>query len=152
MFTGASTLNLDAKGRIAIPARHRAALGERCGSRLVVTVSPMEKCLWLYPGDRWQEVAAQLSELSPFVPEHKILKRLMLGFASEQEMDRQGRIMLPPELREYAGLDKKATLLGQGERFEIWKGESMPQTLEDWVEEANRIDYTSMPGVTDLAL
>lgn len=137
MFLGVSTLNLDAKGRMAIPAKHRDALVQCCASRVVVTVHPQEHCLWLYPENEWHEIARGLLRLPTMIRQNQLLQRLLLGHASELEMDGQGRILLSPELRGYAGLDKKVSLVGQGNKFEIWDQETWAGNREDWLAEAN---------------
>lgn len=122
MFLGVSTLNLDAKGRLAIPAKHRDALAECCASRLVITVSPFaaDRCIWVYPENEWHPVARQLVSLPAVDPKAQAMKRLMLGYAAEVELDGQGRILLTNEHRTYAGLDKRVALVGQVNKFEIW--------------------------------
>jgi MraZ protein len=137
VFQGVSTLNLDAKGRIAIPARHREALAECCGSRVVVTLSPFlaQKCLWLYPENEWKLVARQIVALPTMDPKAQAMKRLMLGHASELELDGQGRILLSNELRDFGGLSKRVALVGQGNKFEIWDEASWSGGRESWLTE-----------------
>jgi len=137
VFLGVSTLNMDAKGRMAIPAKHRDALADCCASRVVVTVHPQEHCLWLYPENEWHEIARKLQRLPTMVRQNQLLQRLLLGHASELEMDGQGRILLSPELREYAGLGKRLSLVGQGNKFEIWDEAAWTGSREDWLAEAN---------------
>ena len=122
MFLGVSTLNLDAKGRIAIPAKHRETLAQTCASRVVVTINPNrdDRCLWLYPENEWREIARNLSRLPPMIRQNQLIQRLMLGHASEVELDGQGRVLLPNELREYAGLHKDCVILGIDSFLEIW--------------------------------
>jgi len=134
VFLGVNTLNLDAKGRMAIPAKHRDALSH---ARVVATVNPQEHCLWLYPEDEWREIARKLSRLPTMDRQNRLLQRLLLGHASELDMDAQGRILLSPELREYAGLGKKISLVGQGHKFEIWDEQAWAGSREDWLTEAN---------------
>jgi len=124
---------------MAVPAKHRDALAS-CGARVVVTVNPREHCLWLYPENEWQEVARQLSRLPTMNRQNRVLQRLLLGHASELEMDGQGRILLSNELREYAGLGKKVSLVGQGLKFEIWDESSWATSREEWLTEANDDD------------
>lgn len=137
MFLGVSTLNLDAKGRVAIPARYRETLADACASRLVVTLNPdrNDKCLWLYPENEWREVARKLSRLPAMDPKAQALKRLILGHASEVELDGQGRILLSTELRSYAGLGKRVALVGQVNKFEIWDEETWTGSRERWLDE-----------------
>jgi MraZ protein len=138
VFLGVNTLNLDAKGRIAIPAKHRDTLAQCCASRVVVTINPnpLDKCLWLYPENEWREIARKLSRLPAMNRKNQLVQRLMLGHASELELDGQGRILLSNELRDYAGLDKRVALVGQAHKFEIWDADSWAGGREDWVNEA----------------
>ena len=95
MFLGVNTLNLDAKGRLAIPAKHRDTLAQCCASRVVVTINPNadDQCLWLYPENEWREIARKLSRLPTMKRQNQLIQRLMLGHASELELDSQGRIL-----------------------------------------------------------
>jgi MraZ protein len=138
VFLGVSTLNLDAKGRIAIPAKHRETLAQTCASRVVVTINPNrdDRCLWLYPESEWREIARNLSRLPPMIRQNQLIQRLMLGHASEVELDGQGRVLLPNELREYAGLGKRVSLVGQMHKFEIWDEEIWSGSREQWLGEA----------------
>lgn len=138
MFVGVSTLNVDAKGRMAIPAKYRDGLAQSCASRVVVTINPnpLDKCLWLYPENEWREIARKLSRLPTMNRQNQLIQRLMLGHASEQELDAQGRILLPNELREFAGLGKRVSLVGQVHKFEIWDEASWAGGREQWLGEA----------------
>ncbi|BAO43494.1 division/cell wall cluster transcriptional repressor MraZ [Thiolapillus brandeum] len=139
MFVGINTLNLDAKGRLAIPVRYRKELVGPEGAGVVVTVNPYERCLWLYPRNEWQEVARKVISLPDLKKQNKSLKRLLLGHASELDLDGQGRILLSASLREYAGMDKPVALVGQGNKFEIWAESAWLETRDDCLE-------TVMPG------
>jgi len=127
-------LNLDAKGRLAIPVRYRKDLVGSENASVVVTANPYERCLWLYPRDEWQEVARKVIALPDLKKQSKSLKRLLLGYASELELDGQGRILLGAALREYAGMDKPVALIGQGNKFEIWAEEAWLATRDDCLE------------------
>ncbi|MCB1801023.1 MAG: division/cell wall cluster transcriptional repressor MraZ [Gammaproteobacteria bacterium] len=137
MFLGVNTLNLDAKGRLAIPAKHREALAECCASRVAVTLNPVsrDKCLWLYPENEWRDVARKLSRLPAMDGKSQALKRLILGHASELELDGQGRILLSNELRSYAGLGKRVALVGQVNKFEIWDVDAWEGNRDRWLGE-----------------
>ena len=137
MFLGVSTLNLDAKGRVAIPAKHRDALAQCCASRVVVTLSPFvaNKCLWVYPENEWRLVARQLVALPTMDPKAQAMKRLMLGHASEVELDGQGRILIANELRDFAHLGKRVSLVGQVNKFEIWDEETWNGSRDGWLDE-----------------
>ncbi len=136
MFRGANKLNLDNKGRLAIPVGYRNGLEGRCGGKLVVTVNnTREKCLWLYPMDEWVVVEQKVVKLSSFDPNHQKLKRFLIGYASDVEMDKTGRILVPGSLREFAGLDKTVFLVGQGNKFEIWDESLWNKKCAKWLKE-----------------
>ena len=137
MFLGVNTLNVDAKGRLAIPVKHRDALAECCASRVTVTINPISKarCLWLFPDDEWRKVALKLAELPAMHGRSQALKRLLLGNASEIEIDAQGRILLSAEQRRYAGLGKRVALVGQVNKFEIWDEQAWQGNLDNWLDQ-----------------
>lgn len=116
MFSGVSTLNLDSKGRLAIPAKHRELLSVMSENRVMVTLNP-EGCLLIYPKTEWLPVYEQLRKLSGL---QAGIARIILGFAEELELDSAGRVLIPTKLRELAGLDKEVALVGQGNKFELW--------------------------------
>lgn len=138
VFQGVNTLNLDAKGRLAIPAKHRDVLDQCCASRVVVTINPnpQDQCLWLYPENEWKEIARKLSRLPTMNRQNQLIQRLMLGHASEVELDSQGRILLSSELRDYAGLGKRVSLVGQVHKFEIWDEQAWSDSREEWLKQA----------------
>jgi MraZ protein len=99
MFRGANKLTLDIKGRLAVPTRYRERLQERCGGNLVVTVDK-DQCLLIYPFPDWEDLERKLMKLPSLNPQARRLQRLMVGHATELELDGSGRILLPPSLRE----------------------------------------------------
>jgi transcriptional regulator MraZ len=119
MFSGPSKVTLDAKGRLAIPTRHRERIVSRYDGKLVVTIEKGD-CLLLYPLPEWEDLARKLDKLPSLDPESRRLQRMLLGHAVELELDGNGRVLLPREHREYAGLDRSVMLIGQGHRFELW--------------------------------
>lgn len=119
MFQGATQLNLDSKGRLAIPARHRDVLLANCAGRLVLTADA-DRCLLIYPQPDWQPIFDKLIKLSSFNPKSRALQRLLIGYANDEVMDSAGRVLIPPTLRSYAALDKHVMLVGQGSKFELW--------------------------------
>ncbi len=119
MFQGAAALNLDAKGRMAVPARHRDALQALGEGRLVLTAHP-HRCLLLYPAPAWEPIRAKILAAPSLEAQSAMLRRLLVGFAVDSEMDAAGRLLVSPELRQYAGLEKQVWLVGQGSHFEIW--------------------------------
>jgi len=118
MFRGVTALVLDAKGRLAIPTKHRDALAGPSGG-LVVTADP-SRCLLLYPRASWEPIQAQLMALSSFDARIRGLQRLLVGHADDVEVDAAGRILVSPELRRYANLDRRVVLVGQGRKLELW--------------------------------
>jgi MraZ protein len=134
MFRGASKVTLDAKGRMAIPTRYRGRLEERCDNQLVVTVD-RDYCLLVYPLPEWEEIERRLVRLPTLNRQARRLQRLMVGYATEVELDGHGRILLSRELREFAGLDRQAMLIGQGNRFELWDETRWTERRDAWLEE-----------------
>ena len=119
VFRGVTQLVLDAKGRLAVPAKHRDALAPAGDGKVVLTADP-SRCLLLYPLAAWEPIQAQLMRLSSFNEKIRGLQRLLVGHADDVEIDAAGRILVPPALRRYASLDKHAVLVGQGTKFELW--------------------------------
>ena len=111
---------MDAKGRIAMPTRYRDRLLDNSAGRLVVTIHLQAKCLLIYPLPVWEEIERQIQELPTLKPEIGRLQRLVLGYASDIELDGSGRLLLPNALRSHAQLDKKVVLVGQGNKLEVW--------------------------------
>jgi len=123
MFRGATSLNLDAKGRLAVPTKHREAMQHECAGNLVLTAHP-HRCLLLYPQPAWEPIQAKIMALSSFDKQSSALQRLLVGFVEDISLDSAGRILVSPELREFAGLDKEVMLVGQGSHFELWNKEA----------------------------
>lgn len=121
MFRGATSINLDSKGRLAIPTRYRTSLIEECEGCFVCTVDVFQPCLLLYPLPAWKNIEQMLLGLSTFDPNQRRIQRVMLGFASECEMDKAGRILLSPVLRQHAQLEQQIMFVGQLNKFEIWQ-------------------------------
>ena len=119
MFHGAVQLNLDSKGRLAIPARYRDMLLAHCAGQLVLTADA-DGCLLLYPQPEWQPIREKLMQLSAFNSRIRALQRFLVGHAEDVVMDTAGRVLISPTLRNYAVLDKRVMLIGQGNKFEVW--------------------------------
>jgi MraZ protein len=133
MFRGATKVTLDAKGRMAIPTRHRAAINEGCDGQLVVTVDPSH-CLLVYQLPVWEELERRLIKLPALKPKARSFQRMLLGYATEVEVDGQGRILVSKELREFAGITRNAMLMGQGNKFELWDEEKMKAIRDEWLQ------------------
>ncbi|WP_421856949.1 division/cell wall cluster transcriptional repressor MraZ [Marinomonas sp.] len=141
MFRGIHQVSVDVKGRMSLPARLRDDLAQYDEDGVVVTIDPVSRCLLLYPLSEWEIIQQKLDKLPTFQPQARRLQRLLVGHATDLEVDKAGRILLPAPLREFARLDKKLTILGQGKKLEIW-------SQEEW--EAQREDYLSQDALEDL--
>ncbi len=132
MFRGVNSISLDSKGRIAIPTRYREDLLARCAGRLIMTVD-RDHCLLLYPLPEWEIIESKLVRLSSFNTQTRRLQRLLIGHATECDMDGAGRILLPAPLREFATLDKDIMLIGQGNKFELWDQGAWNERRAEWL-------------------
>jgi len=121
VYLGSYAINMDAKGRLAIPGKVRDTLMDDCGGSLVVTAHTEERCLLIYPEPQWRELLPRIEALPNINRKASRMQRLLLGYATSLEVDESnGRVLLPPTLREYAGLEKKLMLVGQGKKLELW--------------------------------
>ncbi len=132
MFRGATKLTVDVKGRLVMPTRHRDRLREQCGGQLVITID-RDQCLLIYPLPEWELIQRKLMALPSLQPQARRLQRLMVGHATDIELDAHGRILLPQELREFAGLNRHAMLIGQGGRFELWDEARWMERRDVWL-------------------
>lgn len=132
MFRGVNSISLDSKGRIAIPTRYREDLLARCAGRLIMTVD-RDHCLLLYPLPEWEIIESKLVRLSSFNPQTRRLQRLLIGHATECDMDGAGRILLPAPLRDFATLEKDIMLIGQGNKFELWDQGIWNERRTEWL-------------------
>ena len=133
MFRGVTNLNLDVKGRMAMPARYREQLMADCDGQLIVTVD-RDRCLLIYPLPEWEHIEQALVRLPSLHPQARKLQRLLIGHATESDFDSQGRILIPTPLRDFAGLGKKVVLIGQGHRFELWDEQVWNASRDGWLE------------------
>jgi MraZ protein len=111
---------MDAKGRLAMPTRLREPLRMQSEGQVVVTIDTQTTCLMIYPLPVWEPLEQEIQDLPSFNPAVKRFQRLMLGYATDLELDGSGRLLLPPSLRDYAKLDKAVVLVGQGKKMELW--------------------------------
>lgn len=133
MYCGLSTLSLDDKGRLAVPSRYREQLNAASNNQLILTLNPLDRCLWLYPFPEWEIVDSKLQTLPDFDKKSYRTKQMMRAYASECELDNQGRIRIPEILREFADLKKRAVFLGQGNKFEIWDEAVWNRERDEWL-------------------
>lgn len=132
MFRGVNTINIDAKGRMALPARYRDMLTDKYAGHLVATVDFSGQCLLLYPIDEWEVIQQKVEALSSFDAASRRVQRMLIGHAHDLEMDASGRVLLPQILRGRASLEKHVALVGQGMKFEIWNEETWSKNADDW--------------------
>lgn len=142
MLRGVNNITLDAKGRMAMPTRYRERLHERCDGQLVVTVD-RDHCLLVYPLPEWEEIERKLVRLPSFNKQARRLQRLLIGHATECQLDANGRVLLPPPLREFASLDRQVILIGQGNKFELWDEQIWNDRRDVWLVEED--DELEMP-------
>lgn len=145
MFRGINGIHIDAKGRMVMPTRYRERLQLDSKSAVVLTIDTEEQCLLVYPLPEWEQIEAKLASLPSFNPAARRIQRLLIGHATDVEMDGHGRILLPPLLRDYAGLDKKAVLVGQGKKFELWDESHWEKCRSRWLEEESGSDGSILP-------
>jgi MraZ protein len=141
VFRGVTALTLDSKGRLAMPARYREVLQVRAAGKLVITADS-SSCLLVYAAPDWEPIQAKLMSLSSFNPRTRDLQRLLVGNASDVEMDAAGRILVPGPLRKFAGLDKDVALVGQGMRFELWDEGKWAEQME----RSMQLDESTIPS------
>ena len=155
MFRGVNTLSLDSKGRMAIPTRYRDQLARACSGQMVLTINALDSdhCLLLYPQPEWEEIERKIMKLSSFNKQTRKLQRMLVGHATECEMDGNGRILLPPPLREFSVLNKDVVLIGQGNKFEIWDDATWNARRSEWLEgEGKDGDDKLPPDLESLSL
>jgi len=139
MFRGANQVTLDAKGRMVMPTRYRERLLERSNGRVVVTID-RDQCLLLYPLPDWDEIERKLMRLPALNPQARRMQRLMVGHATDLELDGHGRVLLPAELRTFAGLVRDGVLIGQGNHFELWDEARWTTRRDEWLK------HEELPG------
>ena len=136
MFQGETAITIDDKGRLAVPTAYRELVARACGNRLVVTYNPFDAgSLYLYPMPVWERVRDQVNALSKMKATNRNLQLKLVGAATFVELDGSGRIGIPPSMRRTADIEKRAVLVGMGDKFELWSEQAhhaqMRQTLGD---------------------
>ncbi|MFZ1099595.1 MAG: division/cell wall cluster transcriptional repressor MraZ [Steroidobacteraceae bacterium] len=143
MFRGATKITLDNKGRMVMPTRYREQIQELAQGKLVVTVD-RDQCLLIYPLPEWEQIERKLMSLPTLNPTARRLQRLMVGHATDLPLDGHGRVLLPPELREFAQLARHGMLVGQGNRFELWDEVRWNERRDLWLQ--NEETATDLPS------
>ena len=152
MFRGFSAVTIDSKGRLAVPSRFRDRLSVIAGGCLVQTLNPLDRSLWLYPLSEWELIETKLADLSDFDKQSRRAKQMMRGYATDCQLDAQGRILLTPELRDYASIKKQSVILGQGNKFEIWNQASWEEQRDHWLEQVGNADDEPSDPLRGLSL
>jgi MraZ protein len=136
VFRGINPINLDAKGRVALPAKYRDRVTDRCDGHMVLTVHPFDRCLLLYPLADWEVIESQVNALPNSTSRQaRRLQHLMVGYATELDLDAANRLLLPAMHRDHAELDKRLILVGQGQKFEIWSEARWTSMTETYLSE-----------------
>ena len=152
MFRGATLVNLDSKGRLTVPTRYREQLLENAAGQMVCTIDIYHPCLLLYPLPEWEIIEQKLSRLSSMNPVERRVQRLLLGHASECQMDGAGRLLIAPVLRQHAGLTKEVMLVGQFNKFELWDETTWYQQVKEDIDAEQSATETLSERLQDLSL
>lgn len=152
MFRGCHTVSVDSKGRLAVPSRYRASLDVQAENQMVITMNPLDRSLWLYPLPEWEIIEAKLADLSDFDKQSRRTKQMMRGYATDCQLDSQGRILIPKELRQYATIQKQAMVFGQGNKFELWDEATWQAQRDDWLESIEGNDAEPTDVLKSLSL
>lgn len=147
MFRGVQNISMDAKGRFAVPQRQRARLLEDYDGQLVMTINTASPCLVIYPMPHWEKLEAHVEALPSLDPQIKRFQRKLLGYAVDLELDTNGRVLVPPALREYARLEKELVLVGQGNKLELWAQPLWQAEMEAELDGETPSELRSVPGL-----
>jgi MraZ protein len=152
MFRGTSAITLDSKHRLTIPTRYRSELVAECERKLVCTVDVQYPCLLLYPLPEWEEIELKLYRLSSMNKQERLFQQIVLGNASECEMDKNGRVLINGPLRKYANLEKNIMLVGQLRKFEIWNENAWQAQMEQGINQIQSGEIELTDKLLDLSL
>ncbi len=137
MFRGVNNINMDTKGRVALPTRFRELVQDSCAGQLVITIDLDDRCLLVYPLPEWEEIERKISTAPSLNKLARRMQRILIGHASDVEVDASGRILIPPPLRTYAELDKKVVLIGQGKKLELWSEPLWEEGRDQWLKDGS---------------
>ena len=150
MFKGIHNINLDGKGRLTIPTKYRNTITDQSNGSMVVTMDTEEKCLLLYPSTIWATIEKKINDLPSFSKNHRRIQRILIGHAEDLDIDSAGRILLSKPLRLAADMTKKITLIGQGQKFEIWNEDTWNTKVNNWRSEET--DESEQSVLSDLRI
>lgn len=142
MFRGRFENTIDTKGRISVPSKFREVLSANYDDRLIIT--NFDGCLWAYPYKEWQLIEEKVSALPQFKAEVRAFQRAFISAASECPIDKQGRTLIPPSLREYAGIEREVVFVGMVKRIEIW-------AKSHWLKEFEKSQEKIAESIEELA-
>ncbi|WP_411832978.1 division/cell wall cluster transcriptional repressor MraZ [Pseudoxanthomonas mexicana] len=141
MFQGETAITVDDKGRLAVPTAYRDLVARECGNRLVLTYNPFESgCLWLYAEKEWQRVRDDVMARPNTLKVVRSLQLKLVGAATPLELDGNGRIGIPASHRNAVGIEKKAVLLGMGDKFELWSEQAHRAQIQQTIGDADLSD------------
>ena len=138
MFRGITDITLDERGRMAMPTRYRDAFRERSVGKLVITIARHDPCLRIYAECDWAVLEDQLTNLDDDDSESRRQQHMLIGFATDAELDGNGRVVIPQRLRDYARLERKVVVVGQPMRLELWNDQAWEAKQNAWREDANQ--------------
>ena len=150
MFKGIHSINLDGKGRLTVPTKYRNTIMDQSNGSMEVTMDTEEKCLLLYPSNIWSSIEKKINDLPSFSKNHRRIQRILVGHAEDLDIDSAGRILLSKPLRLAAEMTKKITLIGQGQKFEIWSEEIWNSKVSNW--RAEETDESEQSVLSDLII
>lgn len=151
MFRGINLIQLDPKGRLTMPTRYRSTIQAAAKNQLILTIDTEEHCLLLYPLPEWEVIESRIQALPSFHKVSRRIQRLLIGHATELELDGNGRLLLPPLLREYAAMDKQVMLVGQGKKFELWSEKEWNSGRDKWLSKES-LDESLPPELETFSL
>lgn len=152
MFRGTSAITLDSKNRITVPTRYREELFADCQGKMVCTVDIQHPCLLLYPLPEWEEIELKLCGLSSMNPQERLLQQVLLGNATECEIDKSGRLLISGPLRKHAALEKNIMLVGQLKKFEIWNESAWESQMQQGISKIQSGEIELTERLLDLSL
>jgi len=152
MFRGATLVNLDGKGRLAVPVRYRETLVGESQGQMVCTIDLHQPCLLLYTLPEWEIIERKLARLSSMNPVERRIQRLLLGHASECQMDNAGRLLIASTLRQHANLTKEVMLVGQFNKFELWDEQTWYQQVREDIDAEQSTQEPLSERLQDLSL
>ncbi len=153
MFRGFYSVSIDSKGRVGLPTRYRALFEPlQAPTTLVITVNPWDRALWLYSLPAWTTIDEKLLALPDGDLASRRAKQVIRGYATDCECDAQGRILIPQEHRSFAGLERRASVLGQGNKLELWDANAWEQQRDAWLQDVDQGAASSSSVLGSLSL